>query len=128
MSNNEGINECDQQHPIDYYKESIRLYYYNIVLHQHVEQVTQERNEIKQKLLKFQALEDQESELSMEDKRKRNRRSAIEIPRSHVCQIKNCNKSYGSEGSLMQHMKIKHGITQHLDKIGQISDQFKSNE
>ncbi|CAD8052462.1 unnamed protein product [Paramecium sonneborni] len=128
MSNNEGMNEYDQQHPIDYYKESIRLYYYNIVLHQHVEQVTQERNEIKQKLLKFQALEDQESELSMEDKRKRNRRSAIEIPRSHVCQIKNCNKSYGSEGSLMQHMKIKHGITQHLDKIGQISDQFKSNE
>ncbi|CAD8048210.1 unnamed protein product [Paramecium sonneborni] len=128
MQNNEGINEYDQQHPIDYYKESIRLYYYNIVLHQHVEQVTQERNEIKQRLLKFQALEDQESELSMEDKRKRNRRSAIEIPRSHVCQIKNCNKSYGSEGSLMQHMKIKHGITQHLDKIGQISDQFKSNE
>ncbi|CAK56007.1 unnamed protein product (macronuclear) [Paramecium tetraurelia] len=111
MSNNEGINEQEQQHPLDYYKESIRLYYYNIVLHQHVEQVTQERNEIKQKLQKFQALEDQESDLSMDDKRKRNRRSAVEIPRSHVCQIKNCNKSYGSEGSLMQHMKIKHGIT-----------------
>jgi hypothetical protein len=27
----------DPEHPIDYYKESIRLYYYNIVLHQHVE-------------------------------------------------------------------------------------------
>lgn len=72
--------------------------------------MTQERNEIKQKLLKFQSLEEQESEISMEDKRKRNRRSAVEIARSHVCQIKNCNKSYGSEGSLMQHMKIKHGV------------------
>lgn len=31
MNNHTEIDH--DQHPIDYYKESIRLYYYNIVLH-----------------------------------------------------------------------------------------------
>ena len=47
----------------------------------------------------------------IEDKRKRSRRSANEIARSHICIVTTCGKSYGSEGSLMQHMKIKHGIS-----------------
>ena len=38
--------------------------------------------------------------------RKRHRRTALEIERAHVCSI--CNKSYGSEGSLSQHIKLKH--------------------
>ena len=39
-------------------------------------------------------------------KRKRHRRTALEIERSHACQV--CGKSYGSEGSLSQHVKLKH--------------------
>ncbi|CAD8094289.1 unnamed protein product [Paramecium sonneborni] len=123
MDQSENLEQ--DQGPIDYYKESIRLYYYNIVLHSYLERVNQEKNEIKSKLQKFQVLEDQESDISLEDKRKRNRRSAVEIPRSHVCTISNCNKSYGSEGSLMQHMKIKHGMVMNQDKIGQVLDQFR---
>lgn len=36
------------------------------------------------------------------------RRTAVEIARHYICTIDKCNKSYGSEGSLNQHIKIKH--------------------
>lgn len=42
------------------------------------------------------------------DKNKRHRRTAGEVSRFHKCTVSNCNKSYGSEGSLNQHIKIKH--------------------
>ena len=45
----------------------------------------------------------------LEDRRKRSRRSASEIQRNFICPEKNCQKAYGSEGSLLQHMKLKHG-------------------
>jgi len=45
---------------------------------------------------------------SNEERRKRVRRTANEIARHYVCRVEKCQKSYGSEGSLNQHMKIKH--------------------
>eukprot|EP00826_Nyctotherus_ovalis_P002022 TRINITY_DN10384_c0_g3_i1.p1 TRINITY_DN10384_c0_g3~~TRINITY_DN10384_c0_g3_i1.p1 ORF type:complete len:143 (-),score=36.42 TRINITY_DN10384_c0_g3_i1:117-545(-) len=45
---------------------------------------------------------------SFYDKKKRHRRTAMEIERRYKCKIKGCGKSYGSEGSLSQHMKLKH--------------------
>ena len=45
---------------------------------------------------------------NLEDTRKRHRRTATEIERHFVCQVDGCTKSYGSEGSLNQHMKLKH--------------------
>ena len=42
------------------------------------------------------------------DKRKRHRRTASEIERHYRCPVPNCLKSYGSEGSLSQHIKLKH--------------------
>ena len=41
-------------------------------------------------------------------KKKRLRRSAQQIPKYYICQVEKCSKSYGSEGSLRQHMKLKH--------------------
>lgn len=41
-------------------------------------------------------------------RRRRYRRRANQISRSYVCSIATCRKAYGSEGSLNQHMKIKH--------------------
>ena len=38
----------------------------------------------------------------------RHRRNKNEIQREFVCGYPNCKKSYGSEGSLNQHIKIKH--------------------
>tara|TARA_B110000503_G_C6999807_1_gene351040 strand:+ start:487 stop:699 length:213 start_codon:yes stop_codon:yes gene_type:complete len=42
------------------------------------------------------------------EKKKRHRRTATEIARHYKCPISDCPKSYGSEGSLNQHIKIKH--------------------
>lgn len=42
------------------------------------------------------------------EKKKRHRRQANEIARHYKCPIKDCPKSYGSEGSLNQHIKLKH--------------------
>ena len=36
------------------------------------------------------------------------RRNADEIERYYKCSVKVCGKSYGSEGSLNQHYKLKH--------------------
>ena len=43
-----------------------------------------------------------------DEKRRRIRRAASEIQRRFKCQVENCQKSYGSEGSLNQHIKLKH--------------------
>ena len=42
------------------------------------------------------------------EKAKRMRRNADEIERYYKCSVKSCGKSYGSEGSLNQHYKLKH--------------------
>lgn len=39
---------------------------------------------------------------------RRKRRFANEIKRDFICPSPNCHKSYGSEGSLTQHVKLKH--------------------
>jgi len=41
-------------------------------------------------------------------KKKRHRRKASQIERMFKCQEKHCNRSYGTEGALKMHIKIKH--------------------
>jgi hypothetical protein len=48
------------------------------------------------------------SQSDRNDKGKRMRRNADEIERYYKCSVKVCSKSYGSEGSLNQHYKLKH--------------------
>ena len=43
-----------------------------------------------------------------DERRKRHRRTANEIHRHYPCPVEECPKSYGSEGSLNQHLKLKH--------------------
>ena len=43
-----------------------------------------------------------------DDRRRRKRRTAGEIYRHHTCVVQSCQKSYGSEGSLNQHLRLKH--------------------
>lgn len=45
---------------------------------------------------------------SLSDRKKRMRRTAEEIDRHFKCNIDTCMKTYGSEGSLNQHIKLKH--------------------
>lgn len=47
-------------------------------------------------------------EESMFKKCRRTRRMASEIERHYQCPVNHCRRSYGSEGSLNQHMKLKH--------------------
>ena len=42
------------------------------------------------------------------EKKKRHRRTATEIARCYKCPITDCPKSYGGEGALNQHLKLKH--------------------
>jgi transcription elongation factor Elf1 len=42
------------------------------------------------------------------ERKKRFRRAANEIEKNFRCEVPRCNKHYGSEGSLLQHIKLKH--------------------
>ena len=60
-----------------------------------------------------QRLEDALKEISdttdsASGKRKRHRRPAHEIRRHYRCPATECDKAYGSEGSLSQHLRLKH--------------------
>ena len=47
----------------------------------------------------------------------RHRRRAGEINRHYICPVSSCQKSYGSEGSLSQHVKVKHPQYKEVQKI-----------
>lgn len=42
------------------------------------------------------------------ERKKRFRRTANEIEKKYTCEAPRCNRSYGSDGSLLQHIKLKH--------------------
>jgi len=42
------------------------------------------------------------------ERKKHNRRTAKEVARELICPYRNCGKTYGSDGSLNLHIKIKH--------------------
>ena len=50
----------------------------------------------------------QQGENYEDDRKKRFRRTANEIERHYRCPVESCQRSYGSEGSLNQHLKLKH--------------------
>lgn len=50
----------------------------------------------------------EEMRSSNDDRKKRFRRTANEIQRNFKCTVEKCQKLYGSEGSLHQHVKLKH--------------------
>ena len=45
---------------------------------------------------------------SNEERKKRYRRQASQIVREYECNVPSCCKSYGTEASLIQHIKLKH--------------------
>jgi len=101
------------EHNLNYYQEYCRLFIANVVLTTQMKDLVTEKNELLNKLAK---LEKRSKELNdtktldqdAEDKKKRFRRTASEIDRHYRCPVDSCQKSYGSEGSLNQHVKLKH--------------------
>jgi len=101
------------EHNLNYYQEYCRLFIANVVLTTQMKDLVAEKNELLNKLAK---LEKRSKELNdtktlddaAEEKKKRFRRVASEIDRHYRCPVESCQKSYGSEGSLNQHVKLKH--------------------
>ncbi len=73
-------------------------------------QLFNERNELSSRFSKLEKKgeEIQQGEKLEDDRKKRFRRTANEIERHYRCPVETCQRSYGSEGSLNQHIKIKH--------------------
>ena len=65
--------------------------------------------------------EKQDTSSLNEEKSKRHRRSAKDIDRHYRCSVESCKKSYGSEGSLAQHMKLKHPDIYHKKSIDSLN-------
>jgi len=122
LSQNMGMNDrMDQQsmmmppdeHNLNYYQEYCRLFIANVVLTTQMKDLVAEKNELLTKLAKLEKRSKELNETkaldeSAEEKKKRFRRTASEIDRHYRCPVETCQKSYGSEGSLNQHVKLKH--------------------
>lgn len=91
-------------HSHNYYHEYCRLFYANVVLSSQMKELLARREQLKEKIEKLE----EEDEDSANGRNKRHRRPANLINRHFKCEVTVCQKSYGSEGSLNQHMKLKH--------------------
>lgn len=88
-----------------YCDEVDRLNAANILLNAQLKTTLEEKKELGDQIFE---IERHQKNTSQEEKRKRHRRCANEIEREFQCPASRCGKSYGSEGSLSQHMKLKH--------------------
>ena len=117
----------------NYYHEFCRLHLANVVLMSQMRELVNERNELSTKFTKLEKKgeEIREGDKSEENRTKRFRRTADEIERHYRCPVDTCQRSYGSEGSLNQHLKLKHyelyeklniGRSENGDESHQISE------
>lgn len=112
---------ADRDANCDYYDEFCRLYVANMTLVAKIKELTEEKEMI---LTKISALEKREQNIESgyiplsadidgahtedSDKKKRKRKKKEEVSRGFICSVKTCEKAYGSENSLNQHLKLKH--------------------
>jgi len=98
----------------NYYQEYCRLFIANVVLTTQMKELIAEKNELLNRLSELEM--DRGSKHSKEpaasdpgtDKKARIRRKAADVERHYKCPNEQCQKNYGSEGSLLQHIKLKH--------------------
>lgn len=100
---------------LSYYQEFCRLFIANNVLQTQMKELLNEKTDLMGNLNR---LEKRSEELlgksgqldSLQPKKKRYRRNANQIERHYRCPVgpTTCSKSYGSEGSLNQHIRLKH--------------------
>lgn len=106
------MSELTQEEDVNfnYYHEYCRLHLANVVLMSQMRELVNERNELTNRFTKLQKKGDEirDGERSDENRKKRFRRTADEIERHYRCPVVTCQRSYGSEGSLNQHLKLKH--------------------
>ncbi|CAD8126038.1 unnamed protein product [Paramecium sonneborni] len=88
----------------DYHFQYLQQYLHNVNLRKKVKELLKEKTEIQQKL----EILERDDNHSLEERKKRLRSLASEVQRNFECPLTKCNKKYGSEGSLNQHIKLKH--------------------
>jgi len=98
---------------MNYYQEYCRLFIANVVLTTQMKELIAEKNELITRLSELEKRNDKfhrehSTPDSTLDKSKRIRRKAGDIERHFQCPDPTCQKSYGAEGSLFQHVKLKH--------------------
>ena len=96
---------------LQYYNHYCNLYIANVMLLEKIKDTLDHKEELVQKLKKLR--ENSERALTtLEEKnvnkKKRHRRQIKDIERHFKCPISKCDKAYGSESSLNQHLKQKH--------------------
>eukprot|EP01016_Furgasonia_blochmanni_P044553 TRINITY_DN6197_c0_g1_i8.p1 TRINITY_DN6197_c0_g1~~TRINITY_DN6197_c0_g1_i8.p1 ORF type:complete len:229 (-),score=36.29 TRINITY_DN6197_c0_g1_i8:190-876(-) len=103
------------EHNLNYYQEYCKLFIANVVLTSQIKELLSEKNELLNKLTRLEVQSSTDMNMGnggydtpSDSKKKRFRRTAAEIDRHYRCPIEKCMKSYGSEGSLNQHIKLKH--------------------
>jgi len=101
----EGCAAKSEEGGCDYYHEYCRLFLANVVLTSQVRSLRSDKAELQRRLAR---LEETEEGSETQEKGKRHRRTASEISRHYKCAVAACQKSYGSEGSLNQHIRLKH--------------------
>ena len=86
------------------------LFLVNIVLTTKVKKLQEEIQELNERIRKYETHGFPGNIKFNADlgKRKRKRKTKDQVERNFKCNINGCNKSYGSENSLNQHMKLKH--------------------
>jgi hypothetical protein len=110
-NNNIDINLLQQQN-YKYYLEFIKTEQINRLLKKQLNNLQIEKNNLKQLITRLERKNKKLKANNTENindlymNRKRHRRNKNEIIREFKCNL--CEKKYGSEGSLKQHMRIKH--------------------
>jgi hypothetical protein len=104
-----------------YITEINRLCFDNSRLGTQLRRSLEEKKELADMIASFEEISKEDSD----EKKKRVRRCANEIERKYVCQVIGCEKSYGTEGSMGQHMKLKHP---EIDYVMQNSSQDHKNK
>jgi hypothetical protein len=86
------------------------LFLVNIVLTTKVKKLQEEKDSLRTKLKRFESGQGL-NYLGYDQnitKQKRKRKKKDQVKRDYHCKIGDCGKSYGTENSLNQHMKLKH--------------------
>ena len=97
-------------------KEITEIYIKKIILSQKIQKLTLENKLIKSKIEKLEKKNFRKKKKFLEKKKKRIRKLKGEIIRNFKCETTGCKKSYGSENSLNQHIKLKHNNSDFYQK------------
>ena len=111
INDNIDINLLQEQN-YKYYLEYIKTEEINRILKNQLNNLQIEKNNLKQLITRLERKNKKVKEKKKDNindlymNRKRHRRNKNEILREFKCNL--CEKKYGSEGSLKQHIRIKH--------------------